>query len=49
MVTKNMEQGADGKQIALWAYKLSFIHPVTKEKMEFVDYPEKIGSWKILE
>ena len=38
-----------GKQIALWAYKLSFIHPVTKEKMEFIDYPEKIGSWKILE
>ena len=38
-----------GKQIALWAYKLKFIHPVTKEEMEFEDYPEKIGSWKILE
>ena len=38
-----------GKQLALWAYYLSFIHPVKKERMEFEDYPEKIGSWKILE
>ena len=37
-----------GKQLALWAYYLSFIHPTTKEVMEFEDYPEKIGSWKIL-
>lgn len=38
-----------GKQLALWAYSLSFEHPVKKELMEFEVYPEKIGSWKILE
>lgn len=38
-----------GKQLSLWAYYLSFTHPTTKETMEFEDYPEKIGSWKILE
>lgn len=31
-----------GKQIALWAYKLKFIHPVTKEEMSFIDIPEKV-------
>lgn len=44
-----MVQEEDGKQIALWAYKLKFNHPVTKEEKEFIDIPEKIGSWKILE
>lgn len=38
-----------GKQIALWAYKLSFSHPVTKERMEFKVLPEINGTWKILE
>ena len=38
-----------GKQLSLWAYYLSFYHPVTKEKMEFEAYPELTGSWKILE
>ncbi len=38
-----------GKQLCLWAYKLSFIHPTTKEEMTFEDYPEPIGSWSILE
>lgn len=38
-----------GKGLALWAYSLSFIHPTKKEKMEFEDFPEKIGSWKILD
>lgn len=38
-----------GKQLALWAFSLSFFHPITKEEMTFVDYPEYIGSWKILE
>ena len=38
-----------GKQICLWAYKLELIHPTTKEKMTFIDLPEKIGSWKIIE
>ena len=38
-----------GKQIALWAYCLSFSHPVTKEKMEFKVLPEINGTWIILE
>lgn len=38
-----------GKQLALWAYSLSFIHPTTKEEMTFETYPEIIGSWKILD
>lgn len=31
-----------GKQIALWAYSLKIIHPVTKEEMTFTSFPEKI-------
>lgn len=38
-----------GKQLCLWAYKLSFKHPISKEKLEYEDLPEKVGSWKILE
>ena len=38
-----------GKQLALWAFSLSFKHPTTKEVLLFEDYPEQIGSWKILE
>lgn len=38
-----------GKQIALWAYSLTIVHPTTKEEMTFECLPEKIGSWKILE
>lgn len=37
-----------GKQIALWAYRLLIKNPITGEKMEFTDFPEKIGSWAIL-
>ena len=37
------------KQIALWAYKLTIVHPTTKEEMTFTDYPEKIGIWKNFE
>jgi len=29
----------DKKQLALFAYKIEFIHPVTKEKMIFKEYP----------
>lgn len=29
----------DGKELALFAYKLSFLHPITKEKMEFTYKP----------
>lgn len=38
-----------GKQIALWAYSLSFKHPITKEVLEFRVLPEINGTWKILE
>lgn len=38
-----------GKQIALWAYELSFIHPIIKEEMTFRVLPKIEGSWKILE
>ncbi len=38
-----------GKQIALWAYKLSFYHPVSKQKLTFQVLPKTIGTWKILE
>ena len=37
-----------GKQIALWAYKLSIEHPITKKQMTFEDFPEPIGTWCIL-
>ena len=37
-----------GKQIALWAYKLTIEHPITKKKMKFEDLPESIGTWCIL-
>lgn len=37
-----------GKQIALWAYELKIVHPITKEEMIFKDLPESIGTWSIL-
>jgi len=37
----------DNKSIALWAYKLEFIHPVKKEKMEFTYYPPQTEGWQI--
>ena len=37
-----------GKQIALWAYELTIIHPITKEEMTFKDLPEPTGTWCIL-
>ena len=42
--------GIDEKgQICLYAYKLSFIHPVTKEELTFKCLPNKINEWKMLE
>ena len=38
-----------GKQIALWAYTLKILHPITKEEMTFKSIPELNGTWKILE
>ena len=37
-----------GSGICLWAYKIKFVHPVKKEKMEFEDFPPKEGMWKEL-
>lgn len=37
-----------GKQIALWAYELTFNHPITKQEMTFQDFPEPVGTWCIL-
>ena len=37
-----------GKQLCLWAYKISFLHPISKERIEFEDYPEAEGSWILL-
>ena len=38
-----------GKQICLWAYELKLVHPVSKAELKFIDLPEQIGSWKIIE
>lgn len=37
-----------GKQIALWAYCLTIVHPITKQEMTFEDLPEPVGTWCIL-
>ncbi len=38
----------NGENICLWAYKLSFIHPTTKENKEFIFYPQYNKSgWDI--
>lgn len=37
----------DKKQIALWAYKLEFVHPVKKEKMIFLYFPPQNDIWKM--
>ena len=34
-------------QIALYAYKVQFIHPVKKESMIFERYPDKKDVWKL--
>lgn len=35
----------DKKQICLCSYYLSFLHPITKERMTFKRYPEKNDDW----
>ena len=37
----------DNKQICLFAYNLSFSHPVTHEVMNFIYYPERKNDWKL--
>ena len=38
-----------GKQLALFACYLSFLHPTTKERLEFEIEPKHEGTWKILD
>lgn len=38
-----------GKQIALWAYKLTIMHPITNEYITFIDLPERVGPWVMIE
>ncbi len=38
-----------GTGICLWAYKLTIEHPITKQEMTFVDFPEKKGMWRLME
>ena len=38
-----------GKQICLWAYELTILHPISQKEMVFTALPEKEKSWKILE
>ena len=35
----------DNKQIALWAYKIEFVHPVKKELMSFSAFPPNKDIW----
>lgn len=37
----------DKKQIALFSYKLEFIHPVNKELMKFEKMPYKEDAWRL--
>lgn len=37
------------KQIALFAYHLSFLDPVTQKRLKFEIFPEKNGTWSILD
>lgn len=38
---------ADNKQICLFAYNLSFKHPVKDEIMNFVYFPDRKNDWKL--
>lgn len=38
-----------GKQINLWAYELTFKHPISKQELTFRVLPKYEGSWKCLE
>ncbi|MCL2859895.1 MAG: RluA family pseudouridine synthase [Oscillospiraceae bacterium] len=37
-----------GKQITLWAYELTIIHPISRESMTFTVLPKQEGSWMAL-
>ena len=38
-----------GSNICLWAYKLTIVHPTTKEEMTFIDLPEEKGMWRLID
>ena len=38
--------GPKGEQIALWAYEVTFKHPVKDEIMTFTCTPKNVGIWK---
>ncbi len=38
-----------GRNLALWAYQLSFDHPVSKERMVFVCYPPDTHPWNLFD
>ena len=46
----DMRYGGDvnskGSNLALWAYKLEFSHPISQKKMVFVAYPPETEPWK---
>ena len=34
-------------KLALWAYSLSFLHPITKDRLKFISYPPELETpWK---
>ena len=39
----------NGKQIALFAYRLSFPDPITKEMLTFTAMPEANGTWSMIQ
>lgn len=44
----NKYHGRSNSNIYLFAYQLSFIHPITKEVMCFEEFPLKNGMWKMI-
>ncbi|MBI5207443.1 MAG: RluA family pseudouridine synthase [Candidatus Firestonebacteria bacterium] len=36
-----------GEQLALWSYKLSFVHPINKETLTFISIPKKQYPWDL--
>lgn len=46
----DMRYGGDvlmkGSNLALWAYRLEFSHPISQNRMVFVAYPPEIEPWK---
>lgn len=41
------KQAKVGQQIALWAYQLSFDHPITKQRLTFEVKPPNVYPWEV--